>query len=118
MRYLVRDDNIWTTLAETQFDQGKLYTNVFRGVLERDPTPVGWGAELERNEYQFDGGSRAQRLELARLRASYRGGPQLLLFVTGGYEPDGSSPAAFGKFLRAESDRYAEMVRIANVPRQ
>lgn len=38
--------------------------------------------------------------------------------VTGGYEPDGSSPAAFRKFLRAESDRYAEMVRIANVPRQ
>lgn len=38
--------------------------------------------------------------------------------VTGGYEPDGSSPAGFGKFLRAESDRYAEMVRIANVPRQ
>ena len=38
--------------------------------------------------------------------------------VTGGYEPDGSSPAAFRKFLRTESDRYAEMVRIAGVPRQ
>jgi len=38
--------------------------------------------------------------------------------VTGGYEPDGQSPGEFGKFLRQESERYAEMVRIANVPKQ
>jgi len=38
--------------------------------------------------------------------------------VTGGYEPDGKSPAEFRKFLRQEYERYGEMVRIAKVPRQ
>ena len=37
--------------------------------------------------------------------------------VAGGYEPDGRSPAEFRRFLRAEYDRYAEMVRVANLPR-
>ena len=37
--------------------------------------------------------------------------------VSGGYEPDGRSPAEFRKFLRLEYDRYAEMVRVANVPK-
>ncbi len=37
--------------------------------------------------------------------------------ITGGYEPDGSSPAAFRKFLRVEYERYAEMLRVANVPK-
>lgn len=39
------------------------------------------------------------------------------MIVTGGYEPDGRSAAEFAKFLRAEYQRYAEMVRIANVPK-
>lgn len=38
--------------------------------------------------------------------------------VEGGYEPDGRSADDFGKFVRAEFDRYAEMVHIAGVPRQ
>ncbi|HWI13778.1 MAG TPA: tripartite tricarboxylate transporter substrate binding protein [Burkholderiales bacterium] len=38
--------------------------------------------------------------------------------VEGGYEPDGRSPEEFRKFVRAEFDRYAEMVHIAGVPRQ
>ncbi len=37
--------------------------------------------------------------------------------VSGGYEPDGSSPAAFKNFLRGEYARYAEMVKVANVPK-
>mgnify|MGYP003340164290 CR=1 FL=1 len=37
--------------------------------------------------------------------------------VAGGYEPDGRSPAEFRKFLRVEYERYAEMVRIAHVPK-
>ena len=36
----------------------------------------------------------------------------------GGYEPDGKSPAEFRKFLRQEYDRYGEMVRVANVPKE
>jgi tripartite-type tricarboxylate transporter receptor subunit TctC len=37
------------------------------------------------------------------------------LIVTGGYEPDGRSSAAFATFLRSEYERYAEMVRVANI---
>ena len=37
--------------------------------------------------------------------------------VSGGYEPDGRSPAEFRQFLRLEYERYAEMVRVANVPK-
>jgi len=39
------------------------------------------------------------------------------LIISGGYEPDGRSPAEFRKFLRIEYERYAEMVRVANVPK-
>ncbi len=39
------------------------------------------------------------------------------MIVTGGYEPDGRSAAEFTRFLRAEHVRYAEMVRVANVPK-
>jgi tripartite-type tricarboxylate transporter receptor subunit TctC len=35
--------------------------------------------------------------------------------VAGGYEPDGSSPEQFRKFLKTESDRYAEAVRAAGI---
>ena len=50
----------------------------------------------------------AKALRVPRVRES---------LVTGGYEPDGSSPAAFKKFLRVEYERYAEMVKVANVPK-
>lgn len=39
------------------------------------------------------------------------------MIVTGGYEPDGRSAAEFAKFLRTEYKRYAEMVRVASVPK-
>jgi tripartite-type tricarboxylate transporter receptor subunit TctC len=35
--------------------------------------------------------------------------------VAGGYEPDGSTPEHFRKFLKTESDRYAEAVRAAGI---
>jgi tripartite-type tricarboxylate transporter receptor subunit TctC len=35
--------------------------------------------------------------------------------VAGGYEPDGSTPEQFRKFLKTESDRYAEAVRAAGI---
>jgi tripartite-type tricarboxylate transporter receptor subunit TctC len=35
--------------------------------------------------------------------------------IAGGYEPDGRSGAAFATFLRAEYERYGEMVRAANI---
>lgn len=50
----------------------------------------------------------ARALQVPRLREA---------MIAGGYEPDGKSPAEFRKFLRVEHDRYAEMVRVANVPK-
>ncbi len=38
--------------------------------------------------------------------------------LAGGYEPDGRSPAETRRFVRAEYERYAEMVKVANVPRE
>ncbi len=36
--------------------------------------------------------------------------------IVGGSEPDGRSPEAFRQLVKAEFERYAEMVRIANIP--
>jgi tripartite-type tricarboxylate transporter receptor subunit TctC len=38
--------------------------------------------------------------------------------IAGGYEPDGRSPEEFKKFVRAEFDRYGEMVNVAQVPKE
>jgi tripartite-type tricarboxylate transporter receptor subunit TctC len=38
--------------------------------------------------------------------------------LVGGYETDGRSPAETRKFVRAEYERYGEMVKVANVPRE
>lgn len=48
-------------------------------------------------------------LELPKLREA---------IVAGGYEPDGRSPAEFRSFLRGEYERYGEMVKVANVPKE
>lgn len=48
-------------------------------------------------------------LQVSRVRDS---------IIAGGYEPDGRSPPEFRKFLRQEYDRYGEMVRVANVPKE
>lgn len=45
-------------------------------------------------------------LQVARVRE---------FLVAGGYEPDGSTPEEFRKFLKKESDRYAEAVRAAGI---
>jgi hypothetical protein len=37
------------------------------------------------------------------------------LIVSGGYEPDARGPADFRKLLRVENERYAEMVRVAQI---
>lgn len=50
----------------------------------------------------------AKALQVPRVRDS---------IITGGYQPDGNSPQAFRQFLHVEHERYAEMLRIANVPK-
>ena len=39
-------------------------------------------------------------------------------FVNEGLEPMGGSPDAFAKFIRSEIDKYAKVIKVANVPRQ
>lgn len=39
-------------------------------------------------------------------------------FLNGGYEPQGHTPAEWGKLFRADLKRYAEIVRIAKIERQ
>jgi tripartite-type tricarboxylate transporter receptor subunit TctC len=47
------------------------------------------------------------------------GVPKVRDFIlAGGYEPDGRSPAAFREFVRAEYERYGEMVRAAKLEPQ
>jgi tripartite-type tricarboxylate transporter receptor subunit TctC len=39
-------------------------------------------------------------------------------FVNDGLEPMGGSPESFGKFIRAEIDKYAKVIKATGVPRQ
>jgi tripartite-type tricarboxylate transporter receptor subunit TctC len=39
-------------------------------------------------------------------------------FINDGLEPMGGSPEGFGKFIRAEIDKYAKVIQTANVPKQ
>ena len=39
-------------------------------------------------------------------------------FVNEGLEPMGGSPEAFAKFIRSEIDKYAKVIKVANVPGQ
>jgi tripartite-type tricarboxylate transporter receptor subunit TctC len=39
-------------------------------------------------------------------------------FINEGIEPMGGSPEAFGKFIRAEIDKYARVIKAAHVPQQ
>ncbi len=50
----------------------------------------------------------ARALQLPRVRET---------LVSGGYEPEGRGGADFRQFIKAEAERYAEMVRVAQVPR-
>jgi tripartite-type tricarboxylate transporter receptor subunit TctC len=39
-------------------------------------------------------------------------------FVREGLEPVGGTPEAFGRFLRDEIDKYAKVIKFADIPRQ
>lgn len=45
-----------------------------------------------------------------------RAAPKVREFIaTGGYDPDGRAPDAFRDFVRAEYERYGEIVRAAKM---
>ena len=39
-------------------------------------------------------------------------------FVNDGQEPGGGSPEEFGRFIRAEIDKYAKLIKVAGIPQQ
>ena len=39
-------------------------------------------------------------------------------FINDGLEPMGGSPEAFARFIRAEINKYAKVIKAANVPKQ
>ena len=75
-------------------------TGAWHGWFAPAKTPAGIIARLHQEI--------AKSLHVPRVRET---------IVAGGYEPDGRSPAEFAKFLRVEYERYAEMVRVANIPK-
>ena len=86
LRYLLRDDNLWTDLGDAPGNQRNIYTNLLRGSIDRDPIPLGWGFDVSRNEYRFEEPGGAQILALARARASWQPSATLRLQVSAGYE--------------------------------
>src|SRR5688572_2547451 len=86
IRYLLRDDNLWSDVGSAPGSTGNSYANVLTGLIERDPTPFGWGFDLSRKDYKFEEQSRSQTLSLARLRGIWQADAQLRVHVSGGYE--------------------------------
>lgn len=86
LRYLLKNDNIWTNANSIGSASEYSYTNYLYGYLDRDPLPFGWRLVVERNEYRFEDQSRTQLLELVRALGTYRPDPTLELFASGGYE--------------------------------
>ncbi|MCC7122594.1 MAG: TIGR03016 family PEP-CTERM system-associated outer membrane protein [Gammaproteobacteria bacterium] len=95
LRYSLRNDNIWTNLGGAPQGATNAYSNILTGVIDRDPTPVGWGADLRRAEYDFADQERSQRMQLARLRGAYRSSLWQVT-LSGGYESN--------KFTLTESE--------------
>jgi uncharacterized protein (PEP-CTERM system associated) len=78
--------NLWTNSDLSATAGETIYTNTLRGQIDRAPAPFGWGADVERTEYDFPDQDRAQTIELARLRGAWQPDPQFRVFVSGGYE--------------------------------
>ena len=81
----IRDDNIWSNVANSPEDAGWQYVNRLFGTINREARPFGWGADIERTAYRFVD-QEPQTLSLVRARATWRPDPQLEMFVSGGYE--------------------------------
>jgi uncharacterized protein (PEP-CTERM system associated) len=86
IRYRLQNDNIWSNLGNSPIADNSVYVNHLFGSIDRDPTPLGWGVDIDRSEYWFQDRNRTQLLELVRLRGIYQPDPVWRFFVTGGYE--------------------------------
>lgn len=85
LHYELRDDNIWTRLGSAPSGANDSYTNHLTGNITRDPTPVGWAVEIDRNEDKFVG-QRPLITQLARGRLPVQIDPEVRVSATAGYE--------------------------------
>ena len=86
VRYVLRDDNLWTRLDSSPIGDRHVYTNRLTGTIDRVPTPFGWAVDVERTSHDFPEEAREQTLELARARVIWRPDAQWQVFASGGYE--------------------------------
>lgn len=84
--YVLKDDNLWTRLDSSPIGGRNVYTNRLAGTIDRAPTPIGWGADIERTAYDFPDEARTQTLALARARLVWRPDAQWQVYASGGYE--------------------------------
>lgn len=84
--YLVRDDNIWSTVSGAPVSVENSYVNNLVATLAREPSPLGWALDYNRNDTTFSGQSGQQLQQLVRARPIWQPEPQLRLSVSGGYE--------------------------------
>jgi len=83
--YLLRDDNIWTNLSGSPVSTNNAYTNQLIMTVHREPVPLGWQLDYNRNDVQFtDQG--AQLMELERVRVLYNPDPAIEIGGSVGYE--------------------------------
>lgn len=86
VRYLLRDDNLWTRTYGLAVGDERQYTNHLRGSLARDPAPFGWRAEIDRAEYRFDQEQRKQTLALVRALGLWQPDAAWRVYASAGYE--------------------------------
>ena len=118
------------TIAVPMVKSGKLKAIAFTGssrwsAMPELPTMKEEGVpnlELTGSWHGWFAPAKTPSAVLARLHAEVRKSLQVPrlreAIIAGGYEPDGRGPAEFRKFLRQEYERYGEMVKVANVPRE
>lgn len=85
--YLLRDNNIWTNVNSAPTATNNAYTNELVGEVRRNPTPLGWSADYQRNDVQFTE-HQSQLVELARFSGLARPDRELELSASVGYEND------------------------------
>jgi len=83
--YLLRDDNIWTTLSGAPISLSNAYYNNLIGRIASPINPYGWALEYNRNNVEFNN-QPPLTTEVARARLIYNVGPSLQISAIGGYE--------------------------------
>jgi uncharacterized protein (PEP-CTERM system associated) len=86
MHYELRDDNLWTVANGAGLFGGRSYTNEVVGHLSRDPRPVGWQLDYDRNDTRFEEQSGNFLSELWRATGVWSPDAQWRFSVRGGYE--------------------------------